>query len=430
MTAILKSLNPLNPTKESSIVLPLADFEVTYGEHGFEPSFLEVPLGSKVAFKNSSSIPLHTASDPHPTHSDYADFDAKRDYASSETYHFKFEHTGTFGYHNHKRSIDRGFIRVFDPVNPTPDIDKTRIEQRVLRDKLLEMLKPGEPDTLFKVVDAIVADASLSLNCHDIAHDIGHRAYEFYGFSNAMTFSNPEHLKHPLVQYICAGGYVHGITEELALNLPTFKTEPSLVCAGVPEDDRPSCLHGIGHALMFVNHRNIQESLYDCRAIEMAKDRYRCFEGAWMELYWGNTDHTGAGSLGWDLEKPLQPCINAKKDEKPTCYLYVTFGYLRTHVKDYGGAVRMCTKSELADVDVEFCLKGLGITMMSKFKGKHLEGSEVYVVGLSNTEKSAFYKGVLGYARLSGISANELGGSCDLFKTDKELCKSALLESH
>ncbi len=311
------------------------------------------------------------------------------------------------------------------PAKPLPDISKTLPAQQAVRDKLIAMLDPHDPNSIFKVVDVIGADKALALNCHDVGHDIGHKAYELYGFLDAMTFNNPEHLKHTLVEYICAGGYMHGIVEELALHEPKFKAAPDILCAQVPDAHRESCYHGIGHALMFSDDRHAEAALTDCRNIQHSKDMYRCFEGVWMELFWGNAQ-APASSFGWDIQKPLAPCIAAKDDEKPTCFLYAPFGYLRTHVKDYPGAVQTCARSGLSNSDAQFCLKGLGITMMSKFKGQHLESSEMYVDGLPTEQKRAFYEGVLGYATLSGISNDELTATCALFKTDSAICESVL----
>jgi hypothetical protein len=288
------------------------------------------------------------------------------------------------------------------------------------------MLDPKDSDSIFNVVDAIKADPTLSLDCHDVAHDIGHKSYELYGFSAAMTFSNPKHVDHTLVQYICAGGYMHGIVEELFLHRPEFKSHPDPICDGVPDADRSSCYHGVGHAMMFSENRQTSSALTDCRNINQSKDMYRCFEGVWMELFWGNASHPGTDSLGWDFDKPLAPCIAAKVDEKPTCFLYSSFGYLRTHVKDYPGAVQMCTQSDIRELDTQFCLKGLGLTMMSKFKGQNLEGSEIYVASLPPSQKQSFYEGVLGYARLSGISKPKLEVTCNLFKTDTSICLTVL----
>ncbi|MES2471074.1 MAG: hypothetical protein V4526_02480 [Patescibacteria group bacterium] len=306
------------------------------------------------------------------------------------------------------------------------NIDKTPVGLRPIRDKLIAMLDAKDPNTIFNVVDAIQADSALSVNCHDIAHDIGHKAYELYGFSEAMTFDNPNHVKHALVQYICAGGYMHGILEQLVFDKPEFLERPEIICDQVPESDRASCFHGVGHVFMMYYKRNVPASILGCRVIKEASDTYRCFEGVRMEQFWGNSDGMTTTELGWDLKRPLDSCVAAKEDEKPTCFLYATFGYLRTHVKDYFGAAHLCTNSELPPSDTQFCLKGLGMTMMSKFKGQNMEGSEIYVDGMSIDEKRAFYQGVTGYARLSGVSAEQLRNACLMLKSDVEVCLDAL----
>lgn len=237
-----------------------------------------------------------------------------------------------------------------------------------------------------------------------------------------MTFANAKHVKHALVQYICAGGYMHGILESLAQHQQEFLTHPETLCAQVPLQDKASCYHGVGHVYMLANERNAEVSVADCRRIAEQREMYRCFEGVRMEQFWGNTDHVGTTTLGWDPTDPLGTCRTAAPDAKPTCFLYSTFGYLRLHPKDYRGAVRMCTRSDLSASDTHFCLKGLGITMMSKFKGKNMEESEVYVTGLSNEEKSAFYDGVMGYAHLSGLSKSVLVATCGRFQDDRASC--------
>lgn len=398
------------------------DFEVLYTETGFEPSRLVVPVGSTVGFKNITNIPMWVGSDPHPEHTDNSDFDAREDYAQDELYMHTFDSTGTLGYHNHKKSIHRGVVTVKDLSTTTIERDKTPLSQRAVRDELIDMLHPDDPNTIFTVIDTIQDDTELALSCHDIAHDLGHQAYELYGFSEAMTFNNPNHVNHPLVQYICAGGYMHGILEELSLHQPEFMENPDMICSALSEVERDSCYHGVGHVFMLARDRNIQESITDCRLVEEETNMYRCFEGVRMEQFWGNTDHVSSDSLGWDVSNPLSTCIEAGADEKPTCFLYAPFGYLREHQKDYFGAVRLCTESGLSDFDSSFCLKGLGITMMSKFNGQNLEGSELYVTGLAPELRYAFYQGVLGYAQLSGVGEAELKNTCNLFKTDSELC--------
>jgi plastocyanin len=398
--------------------------QVVYTETGFSPSRIEIEIGTTVKFTNVTSGPLWVGSDPHPVHSDHPEFDAKKDYLKDETYSYTFNQVGTYGFHNHKKSLYRGVVVVTDENAHIHDIDKTPDALKPVRDSLISMLDPYDPDTIFDVIDSIQSDSNLSLNCHDVAHDIGHRAYELYGFSEAMTFNNPNHVDHPLVQYICAGGYMHGILEALSMTQPEFILNPDLICETMSEIEKDSCFHGVGHLFMLANERDVDEALLGCRLVGDDPDMYRCFEGVRMEQFWGNTDHVSTTTLGWDTSDPAATCISSQKDEKPTCFLYAPFGYLREHPKDYFGAVQFCMDPRLTRSDSSFCLKGLGITMMSKFNGRDLEGSELYVTGLDADLKYAFYQGVLGYAQLSGKSASELSMTCGKFSNDSPLCFS------
>ncbi|MDB5239076.1 MAG: hypothetical protein JWO00_411 [Candidatus Parcubacteria bacterium] len=305
-------------------------------------------------------------------------------------------------------------------------LSSTPLRQIAQRDKLIALLDPKDRESIFKVVDAIQNDPAIVDDCHEMAHDIGRQAYEYYGFSDAMTFDNPNHVKHALVQNICAGGYMHGVEEALSAHEPGFLEKPELVCDQVPAADRASCFHGMGHVFMLANDRDADAAILGCRVIEWASDRYRCFEGVRMEQFWGGAASLSSPVLGWDPKAPLSTCESAREDERPTCFLYSTFGYLRVHPKDYTGAAALCAKSGLNDSDDHFCLKGLGMTMMSKFKGQSMENSEMYATDLSLAEKYSFYEGVLGYAHLSGLSNAQLGDVCGLLKGDSLVCLDAL----
>jgi hypothetical protein len=276
----------------------------------------------------------------------------------------------------------------------------------------------------------IQADPVLSVSCHEIAHDIGHKAYELYGFSGAVNFSKADPSRHRSVQDICAGGYIHGVLEEASLHQLDFKADPKALCINTSADNRTNCFHGIGHALMFTYDRDIPSALAGCRSVGYITDTTRCFEGVWMELFWGKPTSTTTTDLGFDLKQPLAPCITTDNDAKPACFLYSVFGYMRTHKKDYEGAVHLCTKSGLDESDSHFCMKGVGITMVSNYKAHNLERAEQYVEGLDDNQKEGFYQGVLGYADLSGISREELSATCPLLKHDKEVCTKVFKDLH
>ena len=165
---------------------------------------------------------------------------------------------------------------------------------------------------------------------------------------------------------------------------------------------------------------------WPARNLTKPEDLHLCFEGVWIEMFWGDTDHAGANSLGWTLEKPLTPCINAKLDEQSDCFIYAHLGYLRVHPRDYAGVIALCTQNNLNNVSTRFCLKGVGITMMKHFTSTHLEETEALIAALSYGEKHVYYQGVIGYARLSNVSEKDLRIFCTMLKNDSVVCRTVL----
>lgn len=90
----------------------VAVFEVIYNGTSFSPATLTIKNGDIVNFKNQSSSSFRPASDPHPTHTNYPEFDAKQPIAAGGNYQFKFTKSGTWGYHNHLNPTVTGTIIV------------------------------------------------------------------------------------------------------------------------------------------------------------------------------------------------------------------------------------------------------------------------------------------------------------------------------
>jgi plastocyanin len=85
---------------------------ITYTDTGFSPSSLTIKNGQTVAFKNESAGDMWVASAPHPTHTDYPEFDAKKAYKSGESYSFTFNKVGTWKFHNHAKPTNFGSVTV------------------------------------------------------------------------------------------------------------------------------------------------------------------------------------------------------------------------------------------------------------------------------------------------------------------------------
>lgn len=85
---------------------------VIHTDAGFSPATLRIKKGERVIFKNEGTRSMWVASNPHPVHSDYPGFDAKRTYAKGESYSFSFIYSGNWKYHNHLNPTEGGVIVV------------------------------------------------------------------------------------------------------------------------------------------------------------------------------------------------------------------------------------------------------------------------------------------------------------------------------
>ena len=98
---------------ESPVVEKVAIFEVKYTTAGFSPVTLTVKKGTTVKFVNTSGQKMSVASDPHPSHTNYPEFDQfKSDAKGKDEYSFVFDKAGAWGYHDHFKASNKGTVVV------------------------------------------------------------------------------------------------------------------------------------------------------------------------------------------------------------------------------------------------------------------------------------------------------------------------------
>jgi plastocyanin len=111
--------NNSSPQEEQSPPLPDTSAEegpksitISYTNNGFQPSDLgTINVGDKVTFMNNSSGQMFVASDPHPSHTNYPEFESSS-LGPGQSYSFTFQKTGTWGFHNHNNSSHKGTVTV------------------------------------------------------------------------------------------------------------------------------------------------------------------------------------------------------------------------------------------------------------------------------------------------------------------------------
>lgn len=85
---------------------------VTYSGSGFSPATIEVKVGEKVKFINNSEAKMWVASNNHPTHTLYPEFDQDKGVGKGESYEFTFTKAGKWKYHDHLSANKGGTVIV------------------------------------------------------------------------------------------------------------------------------------------------------------------------------------------------------------------------------------------------------------------------------------------------------------------------------
>lgn len=84
---------------------------ITYASSGFSPSTVTVKKGDTITIKNDSSDDIQFDSNPHPLHTDNTELNVGA-VASGKSTTVTLNKVGTWGYHNHFNTSQKGTITV------------------------------------------------------------------------------------------------------------------------------------------------------------------------------------------------------------------------------------------------------------------------------------------------------------------------------
>jgi plastocyanin len=302
---------------------------VTLTKDGFYPPRLTIRKGDTVRFATIKKESFWPASDSHPTHTAYPEFDPKRPLSPSETFEFTFEKEGRWGYHNHLSPGDIGDIVVASSAVSLADVDECgagdtrvfcgrRFLEKVVSEKGIEA-----GFAIFKQKD-ILADQNA---CHPLAHELGKIAYRYMREKKEVPLSDETAF--------CSFGFWHGFMDALTRD----GREGNIVrardiCMRMEERDAllargaaVNCWHGLGLASVGdppdldawgdVN-RMTAKAIPFCEEVGTTEaQRSACTEGIFHSeiTYMVNQQY----GLSFNLAHPLAFC-DAQEKYKKECY--------------------------------------------------------------------------------------------------------------
>ncbi|MDP3794447.1 MAG: hypothetical protein Q8R13_00765 [bacterium] len=231
-------------------------YDVELTETGFVPQTIAIAKGDTVVFTTARQKPFWPASDLHPTHGIYPEFDPKEPIEPGESWSFRFNKVGEWRYHDHLNSQYRGVITVREeeqlltagnaenPCNSSSDPSTQcwgyRIDSALNNQGL---------DAAFDVfAKAYLKDAGFASNCHGFTHKLGEAAY-------ALFSKNQEVPLTPKTSY-CGFGFYHGFLEALMARTGSVRGAKEFCAyakrafASENSDAEGACFHGIGHGVV------------------------------------------------------------------------------------------------------------------------------------------------------------------------------------
>ena len=216
-------------------------------DKGFSPSELVVQSGDTVRFVTANDEPFWPASNVHPEHTAYPDFDPKKPIAANDSWEYEFNEPGTYKFHDHINSLYEGVIVVTDAQGGVSTIDCSEEQNTQCWEELmLETLeKEGVAAAFDEILTLSETEPLFGNDCHGYAHLIGEEAYNLYVAE--------ENFELTAATTLCGYGFYHGFMETLLQTTGDIQ-EARDFCAAADQKlegqgggASQACYHGTGH---------------------------------------------------------------------------------------------------------------------------------------------------------------------------------------
>lgn len=367
----------------------------------FEPSNVTVDENSTLIFINQDTIARWPASDFHPTHEVYPEFDPKGEIAPGESWSFKPKKPGVWNFHDHLDPHVRGVLTVnreaedikeistvsnfdlWEKIKSFPIFLYTKIISFLIPTKLInsEDFKKLNSQDQFSYLTQLSKDqggkyawefltttyqgeAGSSGSIHDLAHLSGKLLYESNNISGisfcTQTFS-----------FGCYHGLLDRAFRENLASLPQAEKECEKV-GKVNSGPFGSCIHGIGHGVAsFHKLNNLEGALKSCDRLTNGRDF--CYDGIFMEFVRGATPDF------YQTLNPLFPCDMLEEKYGSTysvsCGRNAPSVFIGRLNLPFEESTRLCGQSELDEKFKSSCFDALGFMLAStQDTGKIIEG--------------------------------------------------------
>lgn len=360
---------------------------------GFVPKEMSLDTNSSVVFENADSADHWPASDIHPTHTIYPEFDPKRPITPGISWTFNPKRSGQFSYHDHLNPEDKGVLSVIgeteenlsgrgqSSIKPyeqdlAENIDRILLEKRFrlkdkdenvdtyIRNQMDICYKSGGRDSCYSdlayiliyqfslrdILDLIAKNQQVIAvfsRCHELTH-----------FLTRLAYKKEKNIPKIYEQCtsVCHGGCYHGGIEQYlsekqllskSAGFDKVQEEIPKLCGQRADYQIPllydECLHGIGHGTMYVTEGDLPKALSMCDNLSQSWERETCYSGAFMENSSSSTnlDHP---SKFIKADDPMYPCNILDKKYLNICYRYQSSHFAIISGSNWTETAKLCLK--------------------------------------------------------------------------------------
>lgn len=372
-----------------TILLPHAfakTVTVVMSEEGFLPREVTVEQNDTITFVNNDKVSRWPASNLHPTHSIYSQFDPKRPIRPNESWSFRPDRPGTWKYHDHLLPHKKGVLIVlaekgekkttrvslmqfiktfFANIMAVFHKEETReVKNRSIRDflrlsqaeqiNILDKKMESEGvESVWKFVVSLYSGKGELRNAHDLAHFVGGKIYENKGLLG-LSICSPSF----------AFGCYHGFTESAFTKGlgDLYAIEKGCESVGkVHSGPWASCIHGIGHGIAtYFDTSDLPSALLTCD--RLSNGQTYCFDGVFMEF----ATNAPKSVYGTALT-PLYPCTSLEEKYKQACARQQPIVMSKLFGMDLKTIASVCAKAERT---IQFyCIDAIGLTVGQRSSG-------------------------------------------------------------
>lgn len=347
-------------------------------EEGFSPKELTISQGDTVKFTTTRDKYFWPASNTHPTHDIYAEFDAKNAVAPSAYWSFQFDRVGEWQYHDHLDPKFSGIVIVLSGRAGESKADCQSIDDPSLsktkRDfcwdvYISKILKSGGIAEAFKFLrQSKNENPNFELECHSAAHRIGRSILE--------EFKKNPLVEIPLESQDCGFGMYHGFMENLFVTGSDIQLAHNF-CRSIkydlvnPSDQMNECYHGLGHGVAEYYYPQSPSN----QDLVQKTSLIKCETSMNSALELGSC---GVGVYGWLLNQ--RPYFEQRKLSPVT--------YCRNQAESYQDICLMAAMRHFRNFFSDFVTESIDFVLDLKDQAKALHLAQSFARNFANYDRS------------------------------------------